>query len=69
MHSMDKNEIETLRDRLQNRGDLTLESIAFGAGLSLSWLTKFKLRKIAEPRLKNYQALKRYMDRQQSRAA
>jgi hypothetical protein len=67
---MDKNEIETLRDRLQNRGpEQTLESIAFGAGLSLSWLTKFKLRKIAEPRLKNYQALKRYMDRQQSRAA
>lgn len=59
---MDNNEIESLRNRLNNRDPgMTLESIAFGAGLSLSWLTKFKDGRIKEPRLRNYQALRKFM--------
>ena len=63
---MDETEIEALRAKVRNRKSMTLDSIAFGAGLSTSWLAKFAGRKIAQPRLKNYLALKAYMDRQKA---
>jgi hypothetical protein len=66
---MDEREIEALRAKVRNRGkSMTLDSIAFGAGLSTSWLAKFAGGKIKEPRLHNYQALRAYMDRAQRAA-
>lgn len=66
---MDQREIESLRARVAARGPhLTLDGIAFGAHLSTSWLQKFAGGKIKEPRLKNFSALKRFMDTQRRAA-
>lgn len=64
--TMNQNDIEALRASLKDRGKLTYDEIAFGSGLKTSWVQKFTLGTIKEPRLRNFHALKAFMEKRRA---